>query len=118
PATAPAAANRPLVPEAVAQNRKLVARDRGVASCRELDLAHALDVLGIDGHRPWLACACRLREGWRGSKECERQRREAVPHGASGNALDVRIFNDTRRFSARRPGILARRRAAPRSLLP
>src|SRR5437016_1754946 len=71
-----------VVPEDVAENRKLVALDLGVASRRELDLAHALDVLGIDGHGPRLVRALGLREGWRGSKECERQRREAVPHGA------------------------------------
>src|SRR5438105_519659 len=107
-----------VVPEEVAENRKLIALDLGVAARRKLDLAHALDVFGVDRHGPRLVRAFGLREGWRGSEERERQRREAVPHGASGNALDVRIFNDTRRFSARCGGILARRAAARRSLLP
>src|SRR5207302_346149 len=117
-AIARATAEFRVVSEAVAENRKLVALDLGVAARRELDLAHALDVFGINRHGPRLFRAFVLREGWRRSEERERQRREAVPHGASGNALDVRIFNDTRRFSARCGGILARRAAARRALLP
>ncbi len=67
----------------LAEDAQVIAPDFRPAARRDLEVAHALDRLGVDGRRSCGILAGGLRQGWRGGNERDGQRRKAVRHRAT-----------------------------------
>src|SRR5207244_9733041 len=69
----------------LAEDGHVIAADLGVAARRDLDVAHALEALGVDRGDALLFFGSRgLRKRWQRETQC--QQRDAVRHGALRNA--------------------------------
>jgi hypothetical protein len=103
PAVRVDAAELLVVFQVIAEDGELVLVDLGAAARRDLELADAIDALGIDRHRSlFLRYLCgrgsrSLREHWSRGCQGDHEHRVAVRHRAAGEFFRwCRIFNDTR----------------------